>query len=101
MPEAASYAHARARDAGITAFASLIPRQMIRHLTGAPLERYFGRITFAGSHDRAMQAVQKGFVDAAFVSSSRLDEALRKGSVRPDAADVPEYEWRRLCPCHR
>lgn len=129
----ASYAQAKARDEGITAFASLIqrvgphtdasnsyrslliarrdknfkgipslrgssvslidpastsgaliPRQAISQLTGVPLERYFGRITFAGSHDRAIQAVQKGFVDAAFVSSSRLDEALRTGSVGPD-----------------
>lgn len=126
----ASYAQAKARDEGITAFASLIqrvglhtdasdsyrslliarrdkafkdvaslrgvsvslidpastsgaliPRQAIQQLTGEPLERYFGRITFAGAHDRAIQAVQKGFVDAAFVSSSRLDEGLRTGSV--------------------
>ncbi len=67
---------------------ALIPRQMISKLTGVPLEHYFGRITFAGSHDRAIQAVQKGFVDAAFVSSSRLDEALRTGSVRPDELQV-------------
>jgi phosphonate transport system substrate-binding protein len=136
----ASYAQAKARDAGITAFASLIqrvglhtdssdsyrsllivrrdkhfnglaslrdssvslvdpastsgaliPRQAISTLTGMPFERYFGRITFAGSHDRAIQAVQKGFVDAAFVSSSRLDEALRTGSVRPDEMVV---QWK-------
>ena len=67
---------------------ALIPRQMISKLTGMPLERYFGRITFAGSHDRAILAVQKGLVDAAFVSSSRLDEALRTGSVRPDELQV-------------
>lgn len=133
----ASYAQAKARDPGVTAFASLIqrvgphtpssdsyrsllivrrdknfnglaslrgksislidpastsgaliPRQVISKLMGMPFERYFGRITFAGSHDRAIQAVQKGFVDAAFVSSSRLDEALRKGSVRPDEISV-------------
>lgn len=136
----ASYAQAKARDAGITAFASLIqrvglhtdasdsyrsllivrrdrnfnglaslrdsnvslidpastsgaliPRQAISKLTGMPFERYFGRVTFAGSHDRAIQAVQKGFVDAAFVSSSRLDEALRTGSVRPDEMVV---QWK-------
>ena len=67
---------------------ALIPRQAIVKLTGTPLEQYFGRITFAGSHDRAIQAVQKGLVDAAFVSSSRLDEALRSGSVRADELQV-------------
>jgi phosphonate transport system substrate-binding protein len=61
---------------------------MISKLTGMPLERYFGRITFAGSHDRAILAVQRGYADAAFVSSSRLDEALRTGSVRPDELQV-------------
>jgi phosphonate transport system substrate-binding protein len=70
---------------------ALIPRQMISKLTGAPLERYFGRITFSGSHDRAIQAVQKGLVDAAFISSSRLDEALRIGSVLPDELQV---QWK-------
>jgi phosphonate transport system substrate-binding protein len=70
---------------------ALIPRQMISKLTGMPLERYFGRITFAGSHDRSILAVQRGFVDAAFVSSSRLDDALRTGSVRPDELQV---HWR-------
>ena len=133
----ASYAQAKAADAGITAFASfsqlsgprtestthyrallivrrdkgfdsiaslrnarvslidpastsgsLIPRQAIAKLTGVPLDRYFGRVTFAGSHDRAIGAVQKGIVDAAFVSSSRVDEALRVGSLRPDELGV-------------
>jgi phosphonate transport system substrate-binding protein len=67
---------------------ALIPRRMISKLTGMPLERYFGRITFAGSHDRAILAVQRGYVDAAFVSSSRLDESLRMGSVLPDELQV-------------
>jgi phosphonate transport system substrate-binding protein len=129
----ASYAAAKARDPGVTAFASttqpqgpftdsslyyrailvvrkhkgpnslaalrgasvslidpdstsgaLVPRDAMAHRTGMPLERYFGRVTFAGSHDRAIQAVQKGLVDAAFVSSLRLDEALRQGSLRAD-----------------
>ncbi|WP_342616392.1 phosphate/phosphite/phosphonate ABC transporter substrate-binding protein [Rhodoferax sp. GW822-FHT02A01] len=67
---------------------ALIPRQAIAKLTGMALEHYFGRITFAGSHDRAIQAVQKGLVDAAFVSSSRLDEAVRNGSLRADELQV-------------
>jgi phosphonate transport system substrate-binding protein len=133
----ASYAQAKSRDAGVTAFASpiqrtgphtdsgsqyasllvvrrdkgfdslarlqgasvslvdpastsgaLVPRHAMTALTGMPLERYFGRVTFAGSHDRAIQAVQKGFVDAAFIASTRLDDALRSGLVRPDELSV-------------
>lgn len=67
---------------------ALIPQLAVSKLTGMPLERYFGRVTFAGSHDRAIQAVQKGLVDSAFVSSSRLDEALRNGSVQPGELQV-------------
>lgn len=137
---AASYAQARHRDPGITAFASplqligpdtpntisganyqsllivrpgrgfdsiaslrgaslslidpastsggLIPRQAMVKLTGQSVEQYFGRVTYAGSHDRAIQAVQKGVVDAAFVSSSRLDEALRLGSLQAGEVSV-------------
>ncbi len=66
----------------------LLPRQAITQLTQIPLERYFGRITFAGSHDRAIQTVQKGIVDAAFVSSNRLDEALRRNTLRPDEVKI-------------
>ncbi len=133
----ASYASAKTRDPGITAFASttqpqgpytdsslyyrsilvvrqhkgldslaalrgasvslidpdstsgaLLPRDAMAQLTGMPLERYFGRVTFAGSHDRAIQAVQKGLVDAAFVASLRLDEALRQGSLHADELAV-------------
>jgi ABC-type phosphate/phosphonate transport system substrate-binding protein len=51
---------------------ALIPRQAINKLTGLPLERYFGRVTFASSHDRAIQAVQTGLVDVAFVYRGQL-----------------------------
>ena len=37
---------------------ALLPREAIAKLIGVPPERYFGRITFAGSHDRAIQSVQ-------------------------------------------
>lgn len=67
---------------------AILPRQAISRLTGMPLETYFQRITFAGSHDRAIEAIQKGLVDAAFVSSSRLDEALRRGSLRPGETTI-------------
>lgn len=60
---------------------ALIPAQIFAKTLGTPLPQYFQRVSFAGSHDRAIQAVQKGLVDAAFVSSSRLDEAVLKGSL--------------------
>lgn len=60
---------------------SLVPRQFIRQQTRSSIEHYFSRITFAGSHDRAIDAVRKGLVDAAFVSRTRFDEALKMGRI--------------------
>lgn len=87
---------------------AILPRQAINRLTGSSLESYFQRITFAGSHDRAIEAVQKGLVDAAFVSSARLDEALRRGTLGPDETATlwqsspipydPIVLRKRLCP---
>lgn len=53
---------------------ALLPMQAVRELTGQTMETYFSRITYAGSHSRALEAVRKGLVDAAFVSSSRLTQ---------------------------
>jgi phosphonate transport system substrate-binding protein len=53
---------------------ALLPIQAIRKLTGQPMESYFSRVTYAGSHLRAIEAVHKGLVGAAFVSSKRMEE---------------------------
>ncbi len=67
---------------------ALIPRRAIAALTGSNLESYFQRISYAGSHDRAIEAVQRGIVDAAFVSSRRVDEAIRTGSLKADELTI-------------
>jgi phosphonate transport system substrate-binding protein len=87
---------------------AVLPRRAIGQLTGLPLDSYFKRVIFAGSHDRAIEAVQKRLVDAAFVSSTRLDEALRQGKSQPDdllvlwrSPPVPYDPFvlrERLCP---
>ena len=63
----------------------------MRQLTGRTLEQHFARVSYAGSHDRALQALRRGLVDAAFVSSTRLNEALQQGHLKSD--DVVEL-WR-------
>lgn len=67
---------------------AVLPRQAIQSLTGLPLESYFSRITFAGSHDRSLEALRQGRVDAAFVSSTAIDEAVRRGTLRMDEIRV-------------
>ncbi len=58
---------------------ALIPRAQLPKLTGHALEDWFGRISYAGSHDHAINAVLNGRVDTAFVSSGRLQEIQHQG----------------------
>lgn len=62
---------------------NLVPRRFIQQQTGQSMDSYFSRITFAGSHDRAIEAVRKGLVDAGFVASTRFEEALKMGRIAP------------------
>ncbi|MET1113353.1 MAG: phosphate/phosphite/phosphonate ABC transporter substrate-binding protein [Comamonas sp.] len=64
---------------------ALLPRQAVRAQTGMELEEYFTRVSYAGSHDRALGAVRDGLVDAAFISSDRLALAVARGVVAPHA----------------
>jgi phosphonate transport system substrate-binding protein len=60
---------------------AVIPREEFGRLVGKRLEDYFGQLTYSGSHDRSIEAVRKGYTDAAFVASEHLDEAIRRGRV--------------------
>lgn len=62
---------------------ALFPRHYVERETGRALEKYFRRVSFAGSHLRAIEAVQRGDVDAAFVASSQIEAALNKGTLQP------------------
>jgi phosphonate transport system substrate-binding protein len=67
---------------------ALYPRHVVPELTGQTLEAYFDRVTFAGSHDRAIDAVKQGLVDAAFVATIQLDEYIRRGLLRKDELKI-------------
>lgn len=51
---------------------ALIPKHAFSRLTGMPLDRYFGRITYSGSHNQSIANVMARQADAAFVSSTEL-----------------------------
>ncbi|MBU1350655.1 MAG: phosphate/phosphite/phosphonate ABC transporter substrate-binding protein [Gammaproteobacteria bacterium] len=53
---------------------ALLPIQAIQKLTGQTMETFFSRVSYAGSHLRALEGVHRGLVAAAFVSSTRLEE---------------------------
>ncbi|MGB2130087.1 MAG: phosphate/phosphite/phosphonate ABC transporter substrate-binding protein [Marinobacterium sp.] len=68
---------------------ALIPQTRFRQDTGMSLDRLASPLVYAGSHDRALAALQRGQVDAAFVSSRRADDYIQRG-------DATAGEWREL-----
>ncbi|MEW6765498.1 MAG: phosphate/phosphite/phosphonate ABC transporter substrate-binding protein [Pseudomonadota bacterium] len=60
----------------------VIPRAEFSRALGKRLEEHFGRITYSGSHDRSIDALMKGYVDAAFVASEHLENAVRAGVLK-------------------
>lgn len=73
-------------DPGSTSGAQL-PRKQFAARVGMPLEKYFGTVSYSGSHANSTQALAGEKIDAAFISSAQLEEAhvagrLRKNEVR-------------------
>ncbi len=63
---------------------SVIPHRSFSGVVCAPLTDFFGTLIYTGSHDRSIQSVVNNDVDAAFVSSARIDEAIEKKQLSPD-----------------
>lgn len=63
---------------------SVIPHTAFSRFVGTPLTDFFGTLIYTGSHDRSIQSVIDIDVDGAFVSSSRIDEAIEKKTVSRD-----------------
>lgn len=62
----------------------VIPRAEFSKAIGQPLDDFVGRLTYSGSHDRSIIALHKQQVDAAFVASEHLDQAIRDGLVKAE-----------------
>ncbi|THB77791.1 MAG: phosphate/phosphite/phosphonate ABC transporter substrate-binding protein [Desulfobulbaceae bacterium] len=67
---------------------SVIPNLYFPKETGFPMDGFFSTMVYTGSHDRAIKAVINTQVDAAFVSSSRLDEAIQNGVLEPKDVSI-------------
>lgn len=59
----------------------LVPTYMVKQATGAMPQDYFGKFTYAGSHDAAELAVKNGTVDAAADADVTYDRMLSKGLI--------------------
>jgi phosphonate transport system substrate-binding protein len=73
-------AHLALTDPGSTS-GSLFPRAQFAPLLGLPLERYFGKLSYTGNHAKSVQALADGAVDAAFISSTEVEEAHVSGKL--------------------
>lgn len=62
----------------------VVPRHFFPQASGQAFDRFFGKIVFTGSHDRAGLAVRNGQIDAAFVASFHLSDLVRTGLAKAD-----------------
>lgn len=70
---------------------SLVPSVEFPPEVGSPLPQFFGALVYAGTHDKALEALLDGRVDAAFVASERADAYLARHALSPAALKV---QWR-------
>ncbi|MFY0731658.1 phosphate/phosphite/phosphonate ABC transporter substrate-binding protein [Pseudomonas sp. NFX15] len=67
---------------------SVVPSTEFSARVGQPLVQFFGSVVYSGSHDKSMDALLEGKVDAAFVSSVRADAYLNSGKFKRDTFEV-------------
>lgn len=77
---------------------AVIPRLAVRQLTGYGIEQFFGHVLYMGGHDKALAALRKGKVDAAFVASHQVGDFTGRALWRSPAITASPYVWdQRLC----
>lgn len=62
----------------------LVPLVHFHRERGVAPERFFSKVSFAGSHQAAILSVRAGHVDAAATNALDLDRAVQKGALRAD-----------------
>ena len=90
---------------------SLIPNHSFARVIQKPLSQFFNAQVYTGSHDRSIEAVLAGRVDAAFIASVRADDFVRQKKMAPDAlrvlwrSDAIHYDpfvfGPTVCPAHK
>ena len=67
---------------------SVVPNVEFAAQVGMPLSRFFSSVAYTGSHDKSLDALLEGRVDAAFVASVRADAYLNSGKITRDTFNV-------------
>jgi phosphonate transport system substrate-binding protein len=66
----------------------LVPTYLIKQASGQMPEQYFGKFTYAGSHDAAELAVKNKTVDAAADNDITYNKMLAKGLISKDESCI-------------
>ncbi len=66
----------------------LVPTYLIKQTSGQMPEQYFGKFTYAGSHDAAELAVKNKTVDAAADNDITYNKMLAKGLISADESCI-------------
>lgn len=87
---------------------SLVPNTEFSAQTGLPLDQFFSAVSYSGSHDKSLNALLEGKVDAAFIASVRADAYLNEDLMERDTLKVlwqsepiyydPYVFSARICP---
>ena len=64
---------------------SLVPGYMVLKATNKMPDKFFGKLTYAGSHDAAEMAVKNGTVDAAADNDITYERMLKKGLITQES----------------
>ena len=67
---------------------AVIPEHEFGAQVAMSVRQFFGVISYTGSHDRSIRALINHQTDGAFLSSSRLDEAVRQQIITPQQIRV-------------
>ena len=67
---------------------SMVPNVEFSAHIGVPLTGFFSSVVYAGSHDKSLDKLLEGKVQAAFVASVEVDAYLRNGRINQDTFDV-------------
>lgn len=67
---------------------SIVPNAEFSKQQGTPLSKFFGTVVYTGSHDKSLDALLDGKIDAAFIASVRADDYLKNGKISPDTFNV-------------
>lgn len=67
---------------------SMVPNVEFSAQISMPLAHFFSSVVYTGSHDKSMDALLEGRVEAAFVASVRADAYLNKGRISASTFNV-------------